>query len=125
MARAVAQQTPLVLLDEPTSGLDFSNQIRIWTLLHDLARRGTTVFACSHDPNHVSWFCDRVVVMSRSGRVIEGSTKDVMTEVVLNDIYPGAAGIHRVNGTSVVLPRSVLGRGVGPQAPPRPPSRST
>lgn len=125
VARAVAQQTPLVLLDEPTSGLDFSNQIRIWTLLHDLARRGTTVFACSHDPNHVSWFCDRVVVMNRSGRVIEGSTQDVMTEMVLNDIYPETAGIHRVNGTSVVLPRSVLGRGGGPQTPPRPPSRST
>jgi iron complex transport system ATP-binding protein len=125
VARAVAQQTPLILLDEPTSGLDFSNQVRIWTLLHDLARRGTTVFACSHDPNHVSWFCDRVVVMNRSGSVIEGSTKDVMTEVVLNDIYPETVGIHRVNGTSVVLPRQVLARGPGQQVPPLPPSPSS
>jgi iron complex transport system ATP-binding protein len=108
IARAIAQQTPLVLLDEPTSGLDFSNQVRIWKLTQELARQGMAVLACSHDPNHVAWFCDTVVVMDRNGAAVEGATAEVMTEDMLDRIYPSACGIHRVSGTSVVLPRHLL-----------------
>jgi len=70
MARAIAQETKLMFLDEPTSALDFSNQIRIWRIMRLVAESGVTILACSHDPNHVSWFCDKVVVM-KDNRILK------------------------------------------------------
>jgi len=109
IARAVAQETPLILLDEPTSGLDFSNQVRIWQILQGLAKTGTAVFACSHDPNHVAWFCDKVVAMDHAGVVAGGHPDEVMTESVLERIYAGSCTVHSVAGVTTVLPRQVLG----------------
>jgi iron complex transport system ATP-binding protein len=110
IARAVAQDTPVILLDEPTSGLDFSNQVRIWEILQRLASRGTAVLACSHDPNHVAWFCHKVVAMNGTGVVAEGTPDEVITEPVLARIYAASCVVQRVAGVTVVLPRAVVHR---------------
>ena len=104
IARAVAQQTPVILLDEPASGLDFRNQVRIWRVLRELATGGTAVVCCTHDPNHVAWFCDRAVVM-QGGRVIaEGSPSHALDLATLERLYPGVCTVTRVEGLSVVRP---------------------
>jgi iron complex transport system ATP-binding protein len=110
MARAIAQDTKLMFLDEPTSALDFSNQIRIWRIMRRVAESGVTILACSHDPNHVSWFCDKVVVMNDNRIISEGSPHNVITEPVLDEIYHEICTVKRIDKTKMVLPRDVAPR---------------
>lgn len=111
IARAVAQKTKVLFLDEPTSALDFSNQLRVWRLLQKIALQGTTVVACTHDPNHVIWFCDMVVVMNSHGLISVGHPKKVLTEEILDQIYPGACGVDQFKKTQVVYPRELTKTG--------------
>ena len=110
MARAIAQDTKIMFLDEPTSALDFSNQIRIWEIMRKVAEEGVTILACSHDPNHVSWFCNKVVVMNRNGIVAEGAPHHVITEPVLDEIYQGICTVRNLGDTRMVMPRKVAER---------------
>jgi iron complex transport system ATP-binding protein len=114
MARAIAQETPLMFLDEPTSALDYSNQIRIWRIMRMIAERGVTILACSHDPNHVSWFCDKVVVMKDNRILKEGSPHSVITESVLDEIYRDMCSVRNIGRARMVLPRDVLHRNQNP-----------
>jgi iron complex transport system ATP-binding protein len=115
IARAVAQRTPVILLDEPASGLDFHNQVRIWGVLRSLADSGTSVLCCSHDPNHVAWFCDRAVVMQAGSVVAQGTPAEALSAATLEQLYPGACELSRSEGAPVVLPRTVAERSRGPQ----------
>lgn len=113
MARAIAQDTHLMFLDEPTSALDFSNQIRIWRIMRLVAERGVTILACSHDPNHVSWFCDKVVVMKDYRILKEDSPQRVITEPVMDEIYPDACAVRKIGEARIVLPKDVAFRNEG------------
>lgn len=107
IARAIAQDTPVILLDEPTSSLDFNNQVKTWSLLRDIARQGITILACSHDPNHVAWFCDQLVVIGGCRVVADGHPNDVLNETTLDAIYQGLCRVETVGGLRVVLPNGV------------------
>lgn len=107
MARAIAQQTPLLFLDEPTSALDFHNQIKVWETIKGLAEDGKTVLACSHDPNHVVWFCDQVVALSPEGIVANGAPDEVITTELLDRLYRSTCSIKTVDGVRMVVPRCI------------------
>lgn len=107
IARAIAQETKLIFLDEPTSALDFSNQMRIWTLLRKVAEQGITILACSHDPNHVTWFCDKVVVMNNNGIISQGAPNHVITETILDEIYQNMCTVRSLDNVKMILPRDV------------------
>jgi iron complex transport system ATP-binding protein len=87
IARALAQETKLMLLDEPTSSLDFKNQLLIWRTLLQLKKEGKSVLVCTHDPNHVLWFCDRVLILDNKKLIADGPPKEVMTEQLLQQVY--------------------------------------
>jgi iron complex transport system ATP-binding protein len=107
IARALAQETPLMLLDEPTSALDFCNQIRIWNILKKISAKGTTILACSHDPNHISWFCDDVVVMYRGGLVAKGNPKSVVSEQLLSTIFNDICSVGYMDRLMMVYPKNI------------------
>lgn len=107
IARAIAQETKLMFLDEPTSALDFSNQMKIWTLLRKVAEQGITILACSHDPNHVTWFCDKVVVMNNNGIIGQGAPNHVITETILDEIYQNMCTVRSLGKVKMILPRDV------------------
>lgn len=108
MARAIAQDTPLMFLDEPTSALDFHNQMKIWETMKDIAAEGKTILACSHDPNHVAWFCDRVIVVSNEGIVADGSPEVTINEEILDLIYSDTCSVRKSGGVQIVMPRSIV-----------------
>lgn len=109
VARALAQQTKIIILDEPTSALDFKNQILLWEILSEIKEMGITILACSHDPNFVSWFCDHVIVMSRSGKIIKnGPPSEAITGVTLREIYGDVCAVERVKLNNVVVPKSIF-----------------
>jgi iron complex transport system ATP-binding protein len=105
IARALAQDTDVILLDEPTSSLDFQNQVRVWQVLREIARKGTTILACSHDPNHVAWFCDRVVMLHNQKIVADGRPADVFDEALLNLLYQDSCRVISIDSLKVVLPQ--------------------
>jgi iron complex transport system ATP-binding protein len=105
IARALAQETSVILLDEPTSSLDFHNQVKVWQVLRRIARQGITILACSHDPNHVAWFCDRVVMLHNRKIVAEGIPREVFQEGLLNMLYQGSCQVVEAGDVPVVLPK--------------------
>ena len=111
IARAVAQSTPLMLLDEPTSALDFQNQMEVWNTLRQVAARGVAVVVCCHDPNHILWFCDQVVLM-KSGRVLaSGEPRAVLHDEALTTLYGDTCGRGVLNDGSlpVIYPERAVG----------------
>src|SRR5204862_3792172 len=71
LARALAQQTPLMLLDEPTAHLDITHQVELMTLVRRLTREGGVgAMAALHELNQAAEFCDHLILMS-AGRIIE------------------------------------------------------
>ncbi len=107
IARAIAQDTPLLMLDEPTSSLDFKNQLLIWNILRDIAGSGKTVCICAHDPNHVSWFCSEVVVMNKGSVVAAGDPGEVLDQPLLDELYGGVCAVDSVSGLRMIYPGTV------------------
>jgi len=104
LARAFAQEAPLMLLDEPTSALDFSNQMIVWQALRRIAGQGVTVLVCCHDPNHILWFCDEVAVL-RQGRIAAaGKSAETLTGDVLRSLYGTDIEICLVQGRPLARP---------------------
>ena len=68
------------------------------------ADSGVAILACSHDPNHVSWFCDQVVVMGDHRVVAQGKPEDVISREALDHIYSDVCDVGRLNGAKIVFP---------------------
>jgi iron complex transport system ATP-binding protein len=84
IARALAQDTPVILLDEPTSHLDLPNRINILLLLQKLAREtGKTIFISTHELETAMQVADKLWLMER-GR---GVTVGVPEDMVLNGSF--------------------------------------
>ena len=104
IARALAQEAPLMLLDEPTAALDFNNQIVVWRALRHIAASGVTVLVCCHDPNHIMWFCDHVLVMSRGEIIAQTSPEEITRGDFLARLYGEHLRCGQVDGRPVIYP---------------------
>ena len=104
LARALAQETGVMVLDEPTSALDFRNQLRIWNTLKRLTEDGMSVVVSVHDPNHMLWFCDRVIVLHKGKVIANGKPYEVITEDVLNTLYGDICRIKELDSMKMVIP---------------------
>lgn len=67
IARALAQQTPLILLDEPTSFLDVAARIEVMTLIRDISKTGVTSLISSHDIASAMSVATKVLLVSTNG----------------------------------------------------------
>jgi iron complex transport system ATP-binding protein len=104
IARALAQETPVLLLDEPTASLDFRHQLIIWEILQKIAREGATLLVCTHDPNHVLWFCDQVLVMHEGRLLADGVPAEVLDPRLLETLYGPYGRLVQVGGRPAVMP---------------------
>jgi len=88
IARALAQNTPILLLDEPTSHLDFKNQIKILCILKQLVKQNNLLAVmATHDPNQVLQFADTVMIMHNGGFYNQGSPHDVISRESIRAVY--------------------------------------
>ncbi|MFQ5879793.1 MAG: ABC transporter ATP-binding protein [Dehalococcoidia bacterium] len=94
LARALAQEAPILLLDEPTANLDIGHQIAVARLVRELAHRSQlAVLAAIHDLTLASLYCDRVVLMAGGIIIATGTPAEVLT----------AANIAQAYDTGVVI----------------------
>jgi iron complex transport system ATP-binding protein len=88
VARALAQDAPVMLLDEPTAHLDLRHQATILDLVHSLAReRGLAVLMSLHDLNLVSIFSDRIALLDDGNILAVGQPKEVINQQYLSKVY--------------------------------------
>ena len=87
LARAIAQESDVIVLDEPTTFLDVAHEMAAFELLADLARRGRAVVAVSHQLNLVSRFANVVVLLHRGVVAAAGTPDEVMQARILEEVY--------------------------------------
>jgi iron complex transport system ATP-binding protein len=88
IARALAQQTPILLLDEPTAFLDLKHQIDVYGIVRELNRtRNVTVVLVSHDLNLASQHCDRLLLLHQGRSYQAGRPAEVLTAEHLRRVY--------------------------------------
>jgi len=107
LARALAQDTPVLLLDEPTAHLDLRHQSTLLNLVRTLARQdGLAILMALHDLNLVALFADRVVLLAEGRVRIQGSPAEVLTPAHLMAAYQMTLQVvsHPEYGTPLVLP---------------------
>ena len=106
IARALAQEAPLLLLDEPTSNLDANAQVEILELVAELAATEAGVLLIVHDLTLAAAYCDRIVLLDRGEVVAEGPPSEVVTSEHVRRVYGGGVTVlpHPVSGAPVVIP---------------------
>lgn len=87
LARAIAQDSPIILLDEPTSNLDIKNQMQIMHMLKMLNEDKKSVIAVMHDINLAVRFINNFIIMKQGRIVNSGNIKSVFNERILTDLY--------------------------------------
>jgi len=79
IGRALAQDSEIMLLDEPTTHLDLNNRLEIMKLMRVLAHeRGKCIFLATHELDLALQMADRLILISRSGELIEGIPEDLV-----------------------------------------------
>lgn len=91
LARALAQDAPLLILDEPTSSQDVRHRLTIMSMLRELVRRhGKTVLTVTHDLNLAGSFCDHMVLLHQGRVHAAGPTAQVLTPENIAEVF----GVH-------------------------------
>ena len=107
LARALAQDTQVLLLDEPTAHLDLRHQSSLLNLVRALAQEtGIAVLMALHDLNLVSLYANRVVLLAEGRVRVQGSPAEVLTQENLEAAYQVPLNIvpHPEYGTPLILP---------------------
>lgn len=87
IARALAQDTPLLLADEPAAGLDPAQQLACMGLFRDLAREGRGVLASVHDLGLAARYCTRLVLLAEKRVLADGPPDEVLTDAMLHRAF--------------------------------------
>lgn len=112
IARALAQEAPLIVMDEPTASLDFGNQAHVLTQISALVRtaaaEGRGVILSTHDPDQAFALDARVLVMKGGNIRAQGPAQTVLSPAVLSDVYGIPVNIETTSsGRKVCVPSMV------------------
>lgn len=107
LARALAQDTPILLLDEPTTHLDLEHQSSFFNLVHNLTKqKNLAVLLVLHDLNLAGLYADQIALLVNGNIYTQGTPQDVLTEDNLSVVYNIPVNVvpHPEYGTPLVLP---------------------
>jgi iron complex transport system ATP-binding protein len=113
LARAIAQDAPVLLLDEPTSALDLGRRVDALELIDEIRReRALTVLSAIHDLTLAGQFADRLMLLSGGRIAVSGSPAEVLTDAILTAHFgPSVQVLTTDTGDlAVVSRRSPRGR---------------
>lgn len=104
IARALAQQTPLLLADEPTAGLDPAHQIALMETFAGLAAKGAGLLVSLHDLGLAARWCSRLVLLQEGRVVSEGPPAKTLSAELLRKVYGVDAFRAETEDGLVLLP---------------------
>lgn len=88
IARALAQETPIIVLDEPTAFLDAASRIEAMQLLASLAHeQGKAVLLSTHDISRSLLHTDGLWIITREGQVVAGTTSEMVKSEAMNRVF--------------------------------------
>jgi iron complex transport system ATP-binding protein len=87
IARALTQESQILVLDEPTASLDFGNQTNVLAQTVRLANEGFAVVMTTHSPDHAFLCSSKVVLLLQDSKFIVGTAAEVLTEANLREAY--------------------------------------
>ena len=107
IARALAQEAPILLLDEPTSALDIGHQQQALELVDRLRHEhGLTVVSAMHDLTLAGLYADRLALLHEGHLVVAGTAAQVLRPETLAEFYGVSVAVHHEpDGTVVVVPK--------------------
>ncbi|MCO5064227.1 MAG: ABC transporter ATP-binding protein [Rhizobiaceae bacterium] len=104
VARALAQETPLLLADEPSAGLDPAHGLSLMATFAGIAREGKSVIASTHDLGMAAAHCTRILLLAGGRIVADGAPGDVLTVERIREVYGVESYIATVDGRMIVQP---------------------
>lgn len=111
IARALAQDTPVLLLDEPSLHLDIAYQVEIYGILKNLqVERGKAVLVAEHNVNLAAAHAGRLVFLKDGAVAVEGPPAETVTAETIRAIYGAEADI-RANARSGLPEISLAAKG--------------
>jgi iron complex transport system ATP-binding protein len=96
IARALAQESPILLLDEPSAALDIGRQMELMALLAELHAEGRTILAALHDLRLALEYFPRALLLHTGRLVAGGVTKEVLSGPHVEQVY-GVRMEHRAD----------------------------
>jgi iron complex transport system ATP-binding protein len=104
LARALAQEAPVLLLDEPTSAMDLGRRVEALELVDELrAERQLTVVSTLHDLTLAAQFVNRVLLLAKGVVVADGAPDVVLVEESLNQHFDVKVEILRSTDNGIVV----------------------
>jgi len=105
IARALAQDTPVLLLDEPTSFLDLKHQVKIYDLLKTAqTEKGKTIVTVTHDINLAGQYCNDTLLLACGGKYHFGKTADIFTSEKIKEVFDVTIFTGQVGSEKFFLP---------------------
>ncbi len=120
LARALAQQAPLLLLDEPTANLDVAHQLDMLSRVQSVVHDNRCALIALHDLNHATRFCDRILMLADGHLVAQGTPEEVITEVHLASYFHIQAKVRwepAIGGLTVLPCQSLPSRHLTTSSP--------
>jgi len=94
VARALAQEAPILILDEPTASLDFGNRARVLSEIDRLRGTGLTIVFSTHEPDHALTHADRALLLAEGKPLALDASDRALTEANVSQLY--GVGVRRV-----------------------------
>ncbi|HOJ37191.1 MAG TPA: ABC transporter ATP-binding protein [Ignavibacteriales bacterium] len=102
IAKALAQDSDILLLDEPNSFLDYKHQISIFKILYDIYLQGKTIILISHDLNLLSNFTNKLIVMKEGQIQVFDDRDNVLNNELLSSIFDVNFDIYQINNKKII-----------------------
>ncbi len=109
IARAIAQNTDIILLDEPTAFLDYKNKFFVLEKIKELNRkRNLTVIITMHDPNEAINFSDRILLINKRKIISFGKPNFVLNSENIKKVYSIDVDLIDYNGRKYIIPKEKI-----------------
>ncbi len=108
IARALAQETPLLMADEPIAGLDPAHQIATMETFAALAARGKSSIVSLHDLGLAVRHCTRLILLGHGGMVADGTPAQVLSSDRLADVFGITAWFECTEKGAIYQPLEVI-----------------
>lgn len=99
IARALAQESQIMIMDEPASALDYGNQIRIHEKICELSDEGYTILISTHNPRFARKYTKNVIAINEGKIIAHGESKEIINEELINELYKLNSSIKRKGNT--------------------------